>query len=207
MNKGLLIVDMQNDFMSKGALGVPGAEELIPLINQLVKKFSLVVASQDWHPLDHVSFAKNHPGKKVGDVISVKHQDQVLWPVHCVRQTKGAQLVTELHKESIACYFYKGTDTHIDGYSAFFDNAHVKSTGLGDYLKNRHIKEIFLAGVATDYCVLHSTLDAIELGFCVFVIADACRAINLHRGDEERAFVLMREKGAKIVNAYDVLKF
>ena len=192
--------------MPGGALGVPGADALIPIINRLIQKFSLVIASQDWHPEDHISFAANHPGKKVGDVISVKNQDQVLWPVHCVRTSSGAKIVEGLHKSAISSYFYKGTDKSIDGYSAFFDNAHLKSTGLADYLRRWGVNTIYIAGVATDYCVLYSTLDAIDLGFSVFVIADACRAIDLHPGDGEKALGAMAAQGAKITSSSEVLK-
>lgn len=202
--RALLVVDMQNDFMPGGALSVPRADEIVEIINALIDRFPLVVASQDWHPLDHVSFAKNHPGKKVGDVISVKGQDQVLWPVHCVRETPGAEIIPELHKRAIESYFYKGTDKHIDGYSAFFDNARLKSTGLDRYLKSRGVHEIYIAGVATDYCVLYSTMDAIDLGFSVFVVSDACRAINLHPQDERQSFAAMAAKGATMVQSSDV---
>jgi nicotinamidase/pyrazinamidase len=200
-HKAFLIVDLQNDFMPDGALAVPHADEIIPIINKLIPKFSLVVASQDWHPINHVSFVRQHPKKMVGDIIKVQGQDQVLWPMHCVRTTRGAELTPSLHKEAIACCFYKGTDRWIDGYSAFFDNAHLKSTGLEDYLKSRGVVEIFIAGLATDYCVLYSTLDAIKLGFSVSVIADACRAINLHAQDEERAYERMKKAGAKIIQS------
>jgi|SRR5579862_2279182 len=204
MNRALLIVDMQNDFMPGGALAVSHADQIISIINGLIPKFPLVVASQDWHPFDHVSFAENHPEKKVGDVVTVKGKAQVLWPVHCVRASKGAEVIEKLHKGAIASYFYKGTEKSIDGYSAFFDNAHLKSTGLGDYLRSRGIHEIYIAGVATDYCVLYSTLDAIDLGFSVSVIQDACRAINLHPHDEENAFAAMAAKGARIVSSSEI---
>lgn len=204
MHSAFLIVDMQNDFMPGGALGIPDADQIIPIINTLIPHFPLVIASQDWHPPDHVSFAENHSGKKIGDVITVRHTKQVLWPVHCVRSSYGAEIIHTLKKSAIASYFYKGTDKNIDGYSAFFDNAHLKSTGLTDYLKSRGIHDIYIAGVATDYCVLYSTLDALNLGFTVFVIKDACRSIDLHSHDGERAFVTMVEKGAKIVLSSDI---
>lgn len=199
--KALLIVDMQNDFMPGGPLGVPEADKIIPLINTLIPKFKLVVTSQDWHPNDHVSFAASHPGKKPGDVIKVEHHDQVLWPVHCVRNTLGAELVAGLNKENIASSFYKGTDKNIDSYSVFFDNARRKSTGLADYLRSRGITDIYLAGILTEYCVLYSALDAIDLGFFVYVIVDACRAINLHLDDEERALSMIAAKGGKIIKS------
>lgn len=194
----LLIVDMQNDFMPGGALGVPGADEIIPILNKIIPKFSLVVATQDWHPADHTSFAKNHPGKKEGEKVDVDGISQILWPVHCVRNSKGAELVSRLNKEAIASIFYKGTDKRIDSYSAFFDNAHRRATGLYDYLESREIEEIYIAGVATDYCVLYSVLDALELGLKVHVISDACRGIDLYPGDVEAAFTKMVERGAHI---------
>ena len=199
--KTLILVDVQNDFMPGGALGVPAADEIVPLINQLIPHFSLVLATQDWHPPDHVSFAKSHPGKNVGDKIQVEGISQVLWPVHCIRNTKGAELVPHLNKEKIESIFYKGTDKFIDSYSAFFDNAHRRSTGLYDYLKTRGVKEIHIAGVATDYCVLYSVLDALDLGLTVSVITDACRGIDLFPGDVENAFDKMVAQGAKVTTS------
>ncbi len=203
--KALIIVDMQNDFMPGGALGVPRAHEIIPLINTLIPKFSLVVATQDWHPTDHVSFAANHLGKKVGEIVKTGDIDQILWPVHCVRSTHGAELASSLDKENFASFFYKGTDKNIDSYSAFFDNARRKSTGLGDYLKSRGVNDVYVAGVATDYCVLFTSLDAVDLGFNVYVIADACRAINLDPRDEQRALAAMAARGAQIVYTNNLL--
>ncbi len=194
----LLIVDMQNDFMPGGPLGVPGADEIVPILNKLMPHFSLVVATQDWHPADHTSFAKNHPGKKVGDRVEVQGISQILWPVHCVRNTKGAELVSGLNKDKISSIFYKGTDKLVDSYSAFFDNIHRRATGLYDYLESRDVEEIYIAGVATDYCVLYSVLDALEFGLQVHVISDACRGIDLYPGDVEAAFTKMVERGAKI---------
>lgn len=202
--KALVIVDMQNDFMPGGALGVPMGNEIVPIINSLIPKFPLVVSTQDWHPHDHVSFAASHPGKKVGDVIKIGDSDQVLWPVHCVRNTHGAELIASLEKENIAGSFYKGTDKNIDSYSTFFDNVHRKSTGLGDYLKSRGINEVYFAGLTTEYCVFYSVNDAIDLGFIAYVIADACRPINLNPHDEERAYEAMKTKGAKIVKSTEL---
>jgi len=199
--KALIIVDMQKDFMPGGALGVPGAEEVVPLINSLMSKFPLVIATKDWHSPDHMSFAVNHPGKKVGDEVIVRDIPQILWPVHCVRNTKGSELTPELDLSRIVCYFYKGTDKAIDSYSVFFDNARRGSTGLGDYLKTRNVEKIYIVGVATDYCVLYSVLDAIDLGFTVHVIADACRAINLKPSDEKNALAAMKAKGAQILTS------
>jgi nicotinamidase/pyrazinamidase len=202
--KTLIIVDLQNDFMPGGALGVPEADLVIPIVNKIMPHFSLILATQDWHPSDHVSFATNHPGKKPGDVVEVKGISQILWPVHCVRNSKGAELVKELKKEKIESIFYKGTDKEIDSYSAFFDNAHLKSTGLHEYLSSRGINEITIAGVATDYCVLYSVLDAIELGLSVTVISDACKGINLYPGDVESAFAKMMGRGAKVITSAEL---
>lgn len=201
--KALIIVDMENDFMPDGALGVKKADEIIPIINNLIPKFPLVVSVQDLHPPDHCSFAATHPGKKIGDVVDVKGVKQILWPVHCVRDTSGAELISSLNKGKISSHFYKGTDKWIDGYSAFFDNAHKKSTGLGEYLKSKSMKDIYLVGLATDYCILYSALDAIDLGFKVYVVRDACRPINLYPKDEEKAFAAMAAKGAKIIASGD----
>jgi nicotinamidase/pyrazinamidase len=201
--KALVIVDMQNDFMPGGALGVSGADRLIPIINALIPNFPLVVASQDWHPSDHISFASIHPGAKPGDQIPVEGGMQVLWPDHCVRDTFGAKLVKGLNQSQIAAYFHKGTDQNIDSYSAFFDNARRKSTGLGDYLRERGVTDVYLVGVATDYCVLYSAFDAIDLGFQVHVIVDACRSINLDPKDEERALASIAAKGGEVISSWN----
>lgn len=202
--KALVIVDLQNDFMPDGALGVKKANEIVPIINGLIPKFPLVVATQDWHPPDHVSFAATHPGKKVGEVVQIGEVEQILWPVHCVRNTPGAELINSLNKTNFASNFFKGTDKNIDSYSAFFDNAHRKSTGLSDFLKSRGVTEVYFAGLTTEYCVLYSIKDAIDLGFTAYVIADACRAVNLHPQDEQRALETMRMKGAKIIKSTDL---
>jgi len=206
MMKALIIVDLQNDFMPGGALGVPNGDQIIPLINALMPHFSLVLATQDWHPPDHVSFAAQHPGKKVGDIIDAKGIPQILWPTHCVRNTHGAELVSSLNKESIESVFYKGTDKWIDSYSAFFDNARRRSTGLGEYLQTRKIKDITIAGLATDYCVLYSTIDALDLGLSVTVVEDACRGINLQPSDVKDAFAEMKEKGAHLILSNEILR-
>jgi nicotinamidase/pyrazinamidase len=202
--KALVIVDMQNDFMPDGALGVPKADEIVPIINKLIPKFPLVVATLDWHPEDHVSFVSTHAGKKAGDHVRVGKMDQILWPVHCVQSTHGAELVASLDKSNLASLFYKGTDKEIDSYSAFHDNARRKSTGLGGYLRSRDIHEIYLVGLTTEYCVLYSAMDAIDLGYSVYVIADACRPINLVASDEERSLQAMAAKGVKIIKSEDV---
>lgn len=202
--KALIIVDMQRDFMPGGALGVPKGDQIIAVINALMPKFPLVVATKDWHPEDHMSFAANHPGKNPGDIVTVKDIPQILWPIHCVRNTPGAEFASGLNQDKIVSVFYKGTDRWVDSYSTFFDNKRHRSTGLAEYLKSRSVSDVYIAGLATDYCVLYSTLDAIDLGFNVFVISDACRAINLKPDDESNAFAAMTAKGAKIVMSKDI---
>ena len=200
----LVVVDAQNDFLPGGALAVPRGDEIIPLVNQLQKQFELVVATQDWHPRNHGSFAANHPGKKPGDRIMLEGIEQILWPIHCVQNTTGAQFAADLATERFARMFQKGIDPKIDSYSTFFDNAHRRATGLGDYLKQRSVTDVYLCGLATDYCVKYSALDARQLGFNAHVIVDACRGINLAPGDVDLALKEMRASGACVLQSGDV---
>lgn len=199
--KALIVVDMQKDFMPNGPLPTKDADKIIPIINQLMEKFSLVIATKDWHPKDHIGFARNHPGKKEGDRIGVNGGLQILWPVHCVQETSGAEFADGLNQEKIEQVFFKGVDPQIDSYSAFFDNAHKRKTGLDAFLKKKGVKSVVLVGVATDYCVLFSALDAKELGYDVSVVADACKAINLNPDDEEKAHALMKQMGIHVVKS------
>lgn len=201
----LLMVDLQNDFCENGALAVPCADEVIPLANELQKKFDCVIATQDWHPHDHKSFAANHADKKIGEVITVGKNRQVLWPVHCVQNTRGAEFNPKLDLSKINKIIYKGTDKEIDSYSAFFDNAHDRATGLADYLNEKKIKTIYIMGLATDYCVLYSCLDALKLGFDVFIIEDACRGIDLNKGDIARALGEIEAMGGRRVRVGNLI--
>jgi len=167
-------------------------------------RFDLAVASRDWHPANHGSFASQHPGLKAGDFVKLDGIDQVLWPDHCVQETRGAMLHHALRSERIRKIIDKGTDPKIDSYSAFFDNAHRRATGLGDYLRSENVDEVFLMGLATDYCVSASVLDAVKLGFRTAVIEDGCRAIELRPGDSEKAFEEMRQARAQIVRSEDL---
>ncbi len=196
--KTLIITDVQHDFLPGGALGIPGGDAIVPIINQIMPKFEHVIATQDWHPAHHVSFASVHK-KNVGEVIQVGDAEQILWPDHCIQNTHGAELAVGLHQDQIEAFFHKGTDHKVDSYSTFFDNARKRSTGLADHLRKRHLKDLYFVGLAIDYCILYSVLDAIELGFNTWVIKDACRPINLHPGDEARAIETMRSKGARII--------
>jgi nicotinamidase/pyrazinamidase len=197
----LIIVDLQNDFLPGGALAVPHGDEVVPLANELQRKFELVLATQDWHPRDHGSFAANHPGKKLGKRIILDGIEQILWPVHCVQNTRGAEFASGFDTSRVAHVFHKGSDPMIDSYSTFFDNAHRRHTGLAHYLEKRGINDIYLMGLALDYCVKYSTLDARELGLNAFVIIDGCRGIELEPGDISRALDEMKRAGAILLNS------
>ena len=197
--RALILVDLQYDFMPGGALAVPEGDLVVPVANKLQNSFEFVVASQDWHPPGHRSFAANNPGCAVGEVIDLAGLGQVMWPVHCVQESRGAQLVESLDHGRIRRVFRKGTDPEIDSYSAFFDNGHRQSTGLADYLKSNGIDEVFLAGLATDYCVKFSALDAIQAGFATTIIEDGCRGVELETGDVGRALEEMRRAGVRIL--------
>lgn len=188
----LLIIDVQNDFLPGGALAVPKGDEILAFINKQMGQFDVIVATQDWHPPNHVSFAATHQ-MKVGDKIQVEGVEQMLWPVHCVQNTPGAEFPKALHADQIDKVFQKGADPKVDSYSAFFDNAH-RPTDLAEYLKKKGLRDLFFVGLATDYCVLYSVLDALTLGFSATVFREGCRAIS----DEESALDQMRQKGAKI---------
>jgi len=202
--KALLIVDVQNDFCPGGALAVPEGDRVVPVINRLQARFDLVVATQDWHPPDHGSFAANHPGRQPGEFIELGGLEQVLWPVHCVQHTPGAAFHPDLDVARVAQVFQKGIDPNIDSYGAFFDNGHRRSTGLDDYLKERAVADVYIGGLATDYCVKYTALDAVRLGFATHVIEDACRGVNLEEGDVVRAVEEMRSHGVMIVHSKEI---
>jgi nicotinamidase/pyrazinamidase len=174
----LLVVDIQNDFLPGGSLAVPRGEEIIPVANRLQERFNLVVATQDWHPTGHGSFASSHPRKKVFETVLLGGVEQILWPDHCVQGTRGAEFSKALDMKRVEAIFRKGTDPGIDSYSAFFDNARRKSTGLEGYLKQKGIDRVFLAGLAADFCVAYSLMDALTLGFAAVLVKDATRAIS-----------------------------
>jgi nicotinamidase/pyrazinamidase len=202
--KALIIVDLQNDFLPGGALPVPQGDEVISHANELQRRFELVLATQDWHPPDHGSFAANHPGKKPGDRITLDGIEQILWPVHCVQNTHGAEFAAAFDTSRIAHVFHKGIESNIDSYSTFFDNAHRRHTGLAHYLRKRSIKDIYLMGLALDYCVKYSALDARQLDLNTHVILDGCRGIELNPGDIDRAFEEMKCAGAIILKSGDL---
>ena len=203
--KALILVDIQNDFLPGGALAVPDGDAVIPMANQLQAAFPIVVATQDWHPANHGSFAANHPGKKVFEQIELNGLPQTLWPVHCVQNSAGAALGAKLSQNRVAKIFRKGTNAGIDSYSSLFDNAHRKSTGLGEWLKEKGVSEVYICGLATDYCVKFSALDAMRFGFKTSVIEDACRGVNLGPDDVKNAVLEMRRAGVNIVQSAELL--
>ena len=176
--KTLIVIDAQNDFMPGGSLAVLDGNKIVPIINRIQDQFDLVVASQDWHPQDHISFASNHPGKNIFDEIEIHGQPQTLWPDHCVQNTEGALFHPDLQTARWEAIFRKGTDPGIDSYSAFYDNGHKKSTGLTGYLKEKGATQIYICGLAADICVYYSIYDALKEGFAVFLIDDASKPIN-----------------------------
>lgn len=200
MTNALLIIDVQNDFCPGGSLAVAGGFDIVPIINALQPLFDVVIATKDWHPKNHSSFAVNH-GKQPGEVILLDGLQQILWPAHCVQGTQGAELVAGLDTKRIAKTFLKGTDPAIDSYSGFFDNGHKRATGLGDYLKERGATNVAVVGLATDYCVKWTALDAKQVGFETRVILDACRGVNLKPGDVDRAVEEMKTAGISISNS------
>lgn len=201
----LIIVDLQPDFLPGGPLGVNEGDRIIPTVIDLLPHFDLVVATQDWHPRDHGSFAANHVGRSPGELIELDGLTQILWPVHCVQDTAGAQLVPALREHELAAVFRKGTDRNIDSYSGFFDNGKRKPTGLGDWLRERGVTAVSVCGLALDYCVKFTALDALELGFATTLIVDATRAVELAPGDGERALAEIRARGGLIVDSRSIL--
>ena len=203
--KSLIIVDIQNDFLPGGALAVRHGDEVIPIVNRIQARFDLVVATQDWHPPDHGSFAANHPGKQVYDQVELNGLPQTLWPVHCVQNTPGAELAADFDQGRIAKLFQKGTDPGIDSYSGLFDNGHRKSTGLGEWLKERGVTEVFVCGLATDYCVKFTALDSVQFGFRTTLVEDASRGVNIRPNDVTEALQEMKRAGVRIVQSRDLV--
>ncbi|MDH4297690.1 MAG: bifunctional nicotinamidase/pyrazinamidase [Cyclobacteriaceae bacterium] len=173
----LIIVDIQHDFTPGGKLAVPLGDEIIPLVNALQESFSLVVATQDWHPKNHKSFASSHPGKNPFEKIMLHGLSQVLWPDHCIQGSAGAKLHSDLNGNKIEAIFRKGMDSEIDSYSGFYDNGYKKSTGLAGYLRERKVQKVYVCGLAADYCVSYTAKDALKENFETYIIEDATRPI------------------------------
>jgi len=204
--KALILVDIQNDFLPGGALAVPEGDAVIPVANKVQGVFPLIVATQDWHPANHGSFAANHPGKRPFDQTELNGLPQTLWPVHCVQNTPGAAFAAGLKQDCFAKIFQKGTDPGIDSYSGFFDNGQRKSTGLGEWLREKGVTEVFVCGLATDYCVKFTALDAVRFGFKANLIVDACRGVNLSPNDTKHAITELRRAGIGICQSAELLR-
>lgn len=202
--KALLLIDLQNDFMPGSVLQVPDGLAAVHAANIAQKFFKIIIATKDWHSENHLSFAKHHPGKKPGDIIDLFGLQQTLWPAHCVQHTQGSALVKELDQTQIQHIVTKGEDNGLDSYSAFFDNAHRHATGLSNYLRQSFIDEVYLLGVATEYCVKYSALDAVNLGFKTSVIIDGCRGIGLQKDDIKNAILEMQDHGIRLINLNDL---
>lgn len=201
-NSALIVVDLQNDFVD-GSLAVPDARALIPAVNRLRGEFDVVVFTKDWHPANHGSFAVNHPAKAVFEQIFLNGLPQTLWPVHCVQGSHGAELVAGLHAGG-AHIVLKGTDPGIDSYSGFADNGHRKSTDLEEFLESKHVSDVFVCGLATDYCVKATAIDSVQLGFKTRLIEDACRGVEQRPGDIAGAIGEMRAAGVLIITSRDL---
>ena len=195
----LIMVDVQNDFMPGGTLAVPDGDAIVPIINALQRHFDLIVATQDWHPHNHASFASNHEGRKPFDEIDLHGIRQTLWPVHCVQGSHGASFHPELNMKSVESVIRKGMVPEIDSYSAFFDNDHKKRTGLAGYLREREATNLFFCGLAADICVAYTIQDALELGFAATLIEDAVRPLDAEEFQQIEQDLL--GKGAKAIHS------
>lgn len=178
-DSALIVIDVQNDFCPGGALAVTDGDAVVPVANRLMQRFDHVVLTQDWHPDDHSSFAANNPGRDAFSLIDMPYGPQVLWPVHCVQGTAGAAFHSDLETDRASLVIRKGYRSQIDSYSAFFENDHTTSTGLAGYLRERAVEHLIMVGLATDFCVRFSAVDAAKLGFKVTLLEDGCRAIDL----------------------------
>ncbi len=202
--KTLVLVDIQNDFLPGGALAVPDGDAIVPVVNRLLPRFDLVVTTQDWHPADHGSFAANHPGKQPFENITLNGLPQTLWPAHCVQNTGGACFSPGLDTRRVERVFPKGTDARVDSYSGLFDNGRRSSTGLAEWLKEKGAQELWVCGLATDFCVKFTALDAVAEGFRVNLITDACRGIDLPAGNIAAALAEMQAAGVRLVTSQDL---
>ncbi|MCH9851985.1 MAG: bifunctional nicotinamidase/pyrazinamidase [Alphaproteobacteria bacterium] len=201
--EALLVIDVQNDFCPNGSLAVPHGDAIVPVINQLIDRFETVILSQDWHPAGHSSFASSHAGKNPMELIDMPYGKQILWPDHCIQGSKGAEFHADLNSDRADLILRKGYHSSIDSYSAFQENDKQTLTGLTSYLKERGINKLYLTGLATDFCVYFSAIDAVARGFETLVILDACRGINLD-GSLETALADMQTNHIKLIQSTDM---
>ena len=200
----LIVIDVQNDFCPGGALEVREGDRVVPVINRVLGFFNHIVATQDWHPRDHLSFASNHEGKKPLEVVNIDGIDQVLWPEHCVEGSRGADFHPKLQISSFSLILRKGRNRRIDSYSAFYENDRVTKTGLEGFLREIDVKTLFFCGLATDYCVYYSVMDALKAGFMCYVIEDAVRGVDFPVGSVDKAINDMKDRGAIFINSRDL---
>lgn len=202
-HSALIVVDIQNGFTPNGHLAVANSDQIIPLVNQLAKKFQHVVLTQDWHPANHISFAENHAGKQPFDTIQLDYGTQVLWPSHCVQGTQDAELHPDLNIPHAQLIIRKGWHTEIDSYSAFLEADQKTTTGLAGYLRECGIETVYVVGIATDFCVAWTAMDAVKLGFKTYVIEDATAAIDLN-GSLQQAWKVIQDLGVYRIQANDI---
>ena len=200
----LLVIDVQNDFIPGGQLAVPEGDLIVPLINRLAGQFKQVIIAQDWHPAGHTSFASSHPGRQPYDVIQLPYGEQTLWPDHCIQGSHGAEFHSGLDLPHAQLIIRKGCNPDIDSYSAFLEADRVTTTGLAGYLKERGIDTVYMVGLALDFCVMFSALDARAAGFNAFVVLDACRAIDLN-GSLATAIERMQVTGVGLIQSTELL--
>ncbi|MGV3588188.1 MAG: bifunctional nicotinamidase/pyrazinamidase [Adhaeribacter sp.] len=201
--RALLLIDIQNDFIPGGALAVPEGDLVVPVANQLQPLFDVVVATQDWHPPHHKSFASNHADKTVFEKIDLNGLEQVLWPDHCVQGTAGANFSEVLNLNKVEAIFRKGTDSEIDSYSGFFDNGHRKTTALADYLRGKQVSQVYIMGLAGDYCVYYTAKDALALEFQTFLIEDGIKSINPDEFEKAKSDIL--NLGGQVIHSQSLL--
>ena len=199
----LIILDVQNDFMPGGSLAVPQGDLIVPVINQLLPKFDLIVATQDWHPQNHKSFASNHPGKKAFETLILNGIEQVLWPDHCIQGTFGADFHPKLEANPIEAIFRKGIDPEIDTYSGFYDNGHQRNTGLAGYLREKGATELYFCGLCADICVYYSIKDALQEGFISFLIENATQPLNTEHFKQIKTELV--QQGVALLNSNEII--
>jgi nicotinamidase/pyrazinamidase len=199
-NSVLLVIDVQNDFCPGGALAVNQGDTIVPVINTISSRFPVVVATRDWHPLGHVSFASSHEGKSVYDEVEIEGVSQVLWPDHCVQGSKGADFHPGLDLRPLNLIIHKGRSASLDSYSAFFENDHRTPTGLEGYLKSLNVSKVYVCGLAIDYCVYFSAMDAVRSGFETFVLPDAAKGVDVPEGNVDKTIRLMKNAGIGMVS-------
>ena len=202
--KALLLIDLQNDYMPGGMVEVPEGDQVIPVANRMMEVFDLVIAVRDWHPATHQCFAANHLWRRPGQTIELGGVDQLLWPMHGVQHSFGAELAIALKEENIHRHFFKGTDPEVDSYSAFFDNARQNDTGLASFLHEKGVEELYLLGLPIEFSVRYTALDALALGFRTWVIEDGCKAQNVEPSDGDRILGELQEQGVRLLQSAEL---